>query len=91
MKIFEKLVNALTENKGKNSKNTKDSKNSKCMCGCSCGHGHKGHMIYGIGFLGALMYYMPSATGSWGYVMALLKSIFWPAFLVKALLKFFGA
>ena len=69
----------------------KESKESVCKCGCFCGHGHKGHIMYGMGFLGALMYYMSTATGAWGYIAGFFKAIFWPAFLIKAILKFFGA
>jgi len=47
--------------------------------------------IYGLGIIGAAVYYIPKAVGFWGVVVALLKAIVWPAFLVFELLKFVGA
>jgi len=69
----------------------KGSKESEGKCVCVRGHWHHKGMIYGMGFLGALMYYMSTATGAWGYFAGFFKAIFWPAFLIKAILKFFGA
>ena len=47
--------------------------------------------VYGLGFLGAAVYYITQASGFFGIVVALLKAIVWPAFLVYELLKFVGA
>ncbi|MFA4960819.1 MAG: hypothetical protein WC548_04100 [Candidatus Pacearchaeota archaeon] len=55
-------------------------------CGCNCGGA-----VYGLGFLGALIYYVSSASGFWVGVLGVLKSIVWPAFLIFELLKFLGA
>jgi len=46
-----------------------------------CGGG-----IYGLGFLGALIYYLSNATSFWNGVLGILKAIVWPAFLVFKLL-----
>lgn len=46
--------------------------------------------IYGLGFIGALIYYIYNATGFWMGVLGVLKAIVWPAFLVYQLLKFLG-
>jgi len=46
-----------------------------------------GH-VYGLGFIGALVYYMQHATTFWIGVLGLLKACVWPAFLVYELLKF---
>ena len=46
--------------------------------------------IYGLGLIGALIYYISTATGFWMGVLGVLKALVWPAFLVYALLKFFG-
>ena len=43
--------------------------------------------IYGLGFFGAAIYFISSATGFWVGVLGLLKAIVWPAFLVYELLK----
>ena len=47
-----------------------------------------GAAVYGFGFIGALVYYLSTATGFWSGVLAVLKSIVWPAMLVFELLKF---
>jgi len=58
----------------------------------------KGHMhchgcggaLYGLGFLGALWYYLTTATSLLAGFIGLLKAIVWPAFLVYGVLKFLG-
>jgi hypothetical protein len=47
--------------------------------------------IYGLGFIGALIYYISTATSFWGGVIGILKALVWPAFLVYEALKFLGA
>jgi len=60
----------------------------KNMSGCGCGCGGA---FYGLGFIGAAIYYISHATGFWNGVLGVLKAIVWPAFLVFELLKFLGA
>ena len=43
---------------------------------------------YGLGFIGALVYYISTATSFWGGVLGVLKALVWPAFLVYELLKY---
>lgn len=47
--------------------------------------------VYGMGFIGAVIYYISHATGFWMGVLGFLKAIFWPAFLVYEALKAVGA
>ncbi|HUR63562.1 MAG TPA: hypothetical protein VM241_03680 [Candidatus Thermoplasmatota archaeon] len=47
--------------------------------------------IYGLGFLGALVYYLKVAPTFWAGVLGILKALAWPAFLVYGLLKSVGA
>ena len=47
--------------------------------------------IYGLGWIGALVYYICHATSIWGGVFGFLKALVWPAFLVYELLKYLGA
>jgi hypothetical protein len=54
---------------------------------CKCG---SGGAIYGLGFIGAAVYYISHATGFWVGVLGVLKAIVWPAFLVYGLLKTLG-
>jgi hypothetical protein len=42
--------------------------------------------VYGLGFIGAVIYYIQTATGFWDGVLGILKAIVWPAFLVHKLL-----
>lgn len=44
--------------------------------------------VYGIGFLGALVYYIQTATGFLDGVWGVFQAMFWPAFVVYELMKF---
>lgn len=62
--------------------------NKKCDCGCR----GKGGMtnptgaVYGLGFIGAAVYYIQQADTFWVGVLGVLKAIVWPALMVyKAL------
>ena len=46
--------------------------------------------IYGLGLIGALVYYLQTATSFWMGVLGFLKALVWPAFLVYGLLRFLG-
>lgn len=46
--------------------------------------------IYGLGFIGAAIYYISTATGFWMGVLGVLKAIVWPVFVVFGLLRFLG-
>lgn len=63
-------------------------KNIKCRSMCSCNS--TGGAIYGLGFVGAAVYYIFQANGFWIGVLGLLKALVWPAFLVYDSLKFLG-
>jgi hypothetical protein len=48
-----------------------------------------GHGIWFLGFIGALVYYLHVHSGTfWLVILATLKAIVWPAFLVYHLLLF---
>lgn len=54
-----------------------------------CGHidcKDTGGMFYFLGFVGALVYYIATATGFWMGVLGVLKALIWPAMLVFKLL-----
>lgn len=51
------------------------------------GNGAGGGAVYGLGFIGAAVYYVQAATGFWMGALGILKAIVWPAFLVYALLS----
>ena len=44
--------------------------------------------IYGLGFIGAAIYYISTASGFWMGVLGFLKALVWPAFLVYGAMKF---
>ena len=44
--------------------------------------GQSSNAIYGLGFIGAAVYFISTATGFWMGVLGFLKAIVWPAFLV---------
>ena len=56
-----------------------------------CKNFGNGACIYGVGFVGAVVYYISTATGFWNGVLGVLKALVWPAFLVFEALKFMGA
>jgi hypothetical protein len=58
----------------------------KCA-GAACGHGCGG-AVYGLGFIGAVVYYIQTATSFWIGVLGILKALVWPAFLVFEMLKY---
>ena len=43
-------------------------------------------IVYCLGFIGAVIYYIQHATGFWNGVLGVLKAIVWPAMLVYKLL-----
>jgi len=46
--------------------------------------------IYGLGMIGAAIYYISQAATFWAGVLGLLKAFVWPVFLVYEALKFLG-
>jgi len=44
--------------------------------------GSSSNAVYGLGFVGAAVFYISHATGFWMGVLGFLKAIVWPAFLV---------
>ncbi len=45
-----------------------------------------GGAVYGIGFIGALVYFIQTATSFWDGLYGVLQAILWPGFLVWGLL-----
>ena len=50
-----------------------------------------GGAVYGLGFIGALVYYLSTAQTFWIGLYGVLKALLWPGFLVYEALKFLGA
>jgi len=53
---------------------------------CKCGGAG-----YFLGFIGALIYFISNTSGFWNIILAILKALVWPVFLVYEMLKFLGA
>ena len=49
-----------------------------------------GNTVYGMGFIGAVIYYIATAGGFWAGLVGIVKAIFWPAFLVYEALNHLG-
>jgi hypothetical protein len=54
-------------------------------------HSTSSNAVYGLGFIGAAIYYIMQATGFWMGVLGFLKALVWPAILVYEALKQLGA
>lgn len=50
-------------------------------------HSSSGGGVYGLGFIGALFYYFQNIHSLEAFLIALFKSLFWPAFMVFEVLK----
>lgn len=60
-----------------------------------CGHRHSsggagGGAVYGLGLIGAAVYFIMQATSFWAGVVGFLKALVWPAFLVYEAFKALG-
>lgn len=44
--------------------------------------------VYGMAFIGAVVYYFTHAVTFWMGVLGFFKALFWPAFLIYKLLEF---
>lgn len=69
-------------------------KDKKCECDHSCGKRnnysqHGGSGMYGLGMIGAAVFYLQHANTFQEVVVAIFKAIFWPAFFVYRLLEVF--
>ncbi len=49
-----------------------------------------GSPVYGLGFIGAAIYFIGHAASFWGGVLGFLKAIVWPVFLIMKLMSFLG-
>lgn len=63
---------------------------------CNCNKNNNqatatGGAVYGLGLIGAAIYFISAATGFWAGLLGFLKAIVWPAFLVYEAFKVLGA
>ena len=50
-------------------------------------HANSGDAVYGLGVIGAAIFYIGQATTFWMSALGLLKAFIWPVFLVLEALK----
>jgi hypothetical protein len=50
-----------------------------------------GDAVYGLGLIGALVYYIGHANGFWAAILGILKALAWPAFVLYELLRFLAS
>jgi hypothetical protein len=57
-----------------------------------CGNGTAGsaNAFYGLGLIGAAIYFISHAVGFWAGVLGFLKAIVWPVFFVLEAFKHLG-
>jgi hypothetical protein len=58
-----------------------------CTCKRSTTGGVSG-CIYGLAFIGAVVYYFQHATTFWEGALGFLKALIWPAMLIYKLMEF---
>lgn len=46
--------------------------------------------VYGLGLIGAAIYFISTATGFWMGVLGFLKAIVWPVIMVYEAFKYLG-
>lgn len=46
-------------------------------------------ILYGLGFVGALIYFLQHADGFWNFVLGFLEAIVWPAIVIYHALESF--
>ncbi len=75
-------VKVIREDKGNSNKVFKKYlfKNGSCS--------KEGNVIYGLGCVGALIYFLSTSIGFWAFFASILKAFLWPAFVVFELMKF---
>lgn len=53
-------------------------------------HGPSGFIFF-VAFIGAAVYFVQQSAGFWGFILAILKAIVWPAFVMFHVLHLLGA
>jgi hypothetical protein len=49
-----------------------------------------GSAVYGLGLIGAVVYYFQQATSVWEGVVGFVKALLWPGFMVYEAMRFLG-
>jgi len=68
--------------------NTEENKNCNCSCNKNMNACGPSGAVYGLGMIGAAIYYIQHANTFWIGVLGVLKALVWPAFLVFKFMEF---
>ena len=60
-----------------------------CKPGASKSGSNASNAVYGLGFLGAAIYFIQHAGSFWAGVLGIVKAIFWPIIVIYKLLELF--
>lgn len=64
-----------------------DSNENDCIKNRGSRNGSAGDAVYGLGLIGAAIFFIGNATTFWMGVLGFLKAIVWPVFLVLEAFK----
>lgn len=53
-------------------------------------HGSEGYVLF-MAWIGALIYFVQQSEGFWGFIVAILQSLVWPAYVAHEVLKLLNA
>jgi hypothetical protein len=53
-------------------------------------HGPSGFIFF-VAFIGAAVYFVHQSSGFWGFILAILKAMVWPAYVTYHALVLLGA
>ncbi len=79
-KRYQEFMNILSNNKTLSTMNDKNKNNNPT-----------GGAVYGLGLIGAAIYFISTATSFWLGVLGFLKAIVWPVFLILEAFKYLGS
>ena len=49
--------------------------------------GNQGSVLYGMGFIGSLVYFISHAMSFWMGILGIIKAVFWPALVTYKVLE----
>ena len=61
------------------------------MSGKNSGAAAGGGAFYGLGIIGAFVYYWQQADTFWEYVLSFIQGLFWPGFMVYEIFEALAA
>lgn len=67
----------------------KNTEKDKMYCKHNSRGSSGGSAVYGLGLIGALIYFIQNADGFWMGVLGILQAIIWPVIMVYKLLENF--